>query len=252
LNENFDGKTINDKLWSDKTWWSGLLNGQTQRYSKDNLILENGILKIKTEKRTGPQYDDPKLPSRDYTTGHLVTYDKWSQAYGYFEARVKLPTARGLWPAFWLMPDRGLAAGTEGWKRENTKDGGMEMDILEHLTEWGPGRTNVAVHWDGYDTDHKQWGTTNIYYGPTQDGWHTWGLLWEPGKLTWFIDGIKKAEFANDRVGTIPAYLILNVQMGSWATKDVDVAALPDYMQVDWVRAWQLKSRLNTRVAATK
>jgi beta-glucanase (GH16 family) len=69
-------------------------------------------------------------------------------------------------------------------------------------------------------------------------------LLWEPGKLTWFVDGIKKVEFENERVGSVPAYLMLNVQMGGWATKDVEEAKLPDAMQVDYVRAWQLKERV--------
>lgn len=244
LNENFSGKTINDAIWSDRTWWNGLLGGQTQRYSRKNLVLENGILRFKTEKRRGPQYDDPGLPEREYTTGHLITYGKWTQCYGYFEARMKLPTARGLWPAFWMMPDRGPNAGPEGWKREDTRNGGMEIDILEHLTEWGPGRANIAAHWDGYDTDHKQWGDANVYYGPTPDGWHTWGLLWEPKKLTWYCDGIKKGELVSDRIGSVPVYLILNVQMGGWATKDVDDANLPDALLVDYVRAWQSKSRL--------
>lgn len=244
LNENFDGPTLNEKIWRTETWWNGLLPGQTQRYSKDNLIFENGILRMKTEKRRGHQNDDPNLPEKEYTTGHIITYDKWTQLYGYFEARVKLPTARGLWPAFWMMPDRGAAAGPEGWKRESTKDGGMEIDILEHLTEWGSGRNNVAVHWDGYDKDHQSWGTSNVYFGPTPDGWHTFGLLWEPGMLTWFIDGIKKSEYENARVGSIPAYLLLNVQMGGWATKDVDDSKLPDYFDIDYVRAWQLKDRI--------
>ena len=81
---------------------------------------------------------------------------------------------------FWMMPDRGPDAGPEGWKRENTKDGGMEIDILEHLTEWGPGRNNVAVHWDGYEKEHQSWGTSNVYFGPTLDSWHNFGLMWEP------------------------------------------------------------------------
>ena len=244
LDENFDGPQLNTKIWSTENWWSSLNNGQTQRYSKDNLIFEDKVLKIKTEKRTGHQYDDPKLPTRDYTTGHIVTFDKWAQRYGYFEARVKLPKARGLWPAFWLMPDRGPEAGKEGWKRESTHNGGMEIDILEHLTEWGPGRNNVAIHWDGYGKEHQAWGTTNIYFGPTPDDWHTFGLNWEPGKLTWYIDGIKKAEYENPRVGSIPAYMLINMQMGGWATKDVDDAKLPDLYQVDWVRVWQLKDRI--------
>jgi beta-glucanase (GH16 family)/uncharacterized cupredoxin-like copper-binding protein len=244
LNENFDGNKLNEKVWRHETWWHGLLPGQTQRYSKDNTIIEGGQLKFKTEKRRGHQNDDPKLPQMDYTTGHIISYDKWTQKYGYFEARIKLPTARGQWPAFWMMPDRGPAAGPEGWKRESTRDSGMEIDILEHLTEWGPGRNNVAVHWDGYDKDHKSWGTSNVYFGPTPDGFHLFGVLWEPGKLTWFIDGKKTVEWKNERVGSVPAYLLLNVQMGGWATKDVDEAGLPDYTVVDWVRAWQLKERV--------
>jgi len=253
LNENFDGPKLNDKVWGQQTWWHGMLPSQTQRYSSQQLSFENGVLKMKTEKKTGYQFDNPELhkqpdgkvlPQLDYVSGHILTYDKWTQLYGYFEARIKLPKARGLWPAFWMMPDRGKAAGPEGWKRESTSDGGMEIDILEHLTEWGPGRNNVAVHWDGYGEKHKSWGTSDIYFGPTPDEWHTFGVLWEPGKLTWYIDGIKKSEFAHERVGSIPAYLLLNVQMGSWATKDVDVAALPDYYQIDWVRAWQLKDRV--------
>ena len=244
LNENFDAKTLNDKLWNPRTWWNSLIPGQTQRYSTDNLIFENGLLKMKVEKRRGHQYDDPTLPEMDYTTGHIVTYDKWAQKYGYFEARIKLPTARGIWPAFWMMPDRGPAAGAEGWKRESTSKGGMEIDILEHLTEWGPGRSNVALHWDGYGKEHQAWGTSNIYYGPTPDGFHTFGVLWEPGKLTWFIDGIKKAEYESPRVSSVPAYMLLNVQMGAWATKDVDLAKLPDYYQIDWVRVWQTKDQV--------
>lgn len=244
LNENFDGTQLNKKLWSHETWWNGLLEAQNQAYSPSMTTIKDGLLTIKFEKRTIHQNDDPKLPTRPYATSMLVSYDRWSQKYGYIEARIKPPTTRGLWPAFWMMPDRGRAAGPEGWKRESTKDGGMEIDIMEILSEWGAGRNNVAVHWDGYEADHKSWGTSNVYFGPTPDGFHTFGLLWEPGKLTWYIDGIKKAEFENARVGSTPAYLIMNIQSGSWATKDMDVAKLPDSMQVDWVRAWQLKDRL--------
>jgi len=143
-----------------------------------------------------------------------------------------------------MMPDRGPGSGNDEWSCRSTGKGAMEIDILEHLTEWGPGRNNVALHWDGYEADHKSWGTNQLYFGPTPDGWHNFGLLWEPGKFTWFIDGKKVVEYANERVSNVPSYLKLNVQMGGWATKDVDLAKLPDFLKVDHVRAWQLKSRL--------
>jgi beta-glucanase (GH16 family) len=240
LDSEFKGPTLDDKVWGTQLSWSGTLPDWTHRFSKDNLLFEDGVLKIKCERRTGHAYDDPTKLTRDYTTGIITTFNKWTQAYGYFEARIKLPTARGLWPVFWTMPDRGSG------DRETTYNGGMEFDIEEYLTEWGPGRYNTAVHWDGYGKDHKSWANNQNYYGPTADGWHNWGLLWEPGKLTWYCDGLKKAEFKSPRIGSVPEELILDVQMGGWATKNVDQEHLPDYMQIAYVRAWQLRERLSS------
>lgn len=243
LDENFDGDTLNDKLWTPRFPWNGPQPGQLQRYAPENVTVANGVAVFTVEKKAGHENNDPKLGTRNYTSGLIQSYDKWSQLYGYFEARIKVPYVRGLWPAYWMMPDRGPSAG-DLWKRRDTGHGAMEIDIMEILSEWGPGRNSVATHWDGYGTDHKQWGTSQIYYGSTPDGWHVFGLLWEPGKLTWYVDGQKKAELINERVSKVPSYLKFNVQMGGWATKDIDDTNLPAAMQVDYTRAWQLKDRL--------
>jgi beta-glucanase (GH16 family) len=244
LDENFDGTRLNDKLWTPRFPWDGPQPGQLQRYAPENVTVANGVALFKVEKRFGHENNDPKLGSRNYTSGLIQSYDKWTQLYGYFEARIKVPYVRGLWPAFWMMPDRGAASGLEMWNRRDTGKGAMEIDIMEILSEWGPGRNSVATHWDGYGSDHKQWGTSQIYYGPTPDGYHVFGLLWEPGKLTWYVDGKKTAEQIGERVSNVPSYLKFNVQMGGWATSKVDDANLPAFMEVDYARAWQLKSRL--------
>jgi beta-glucanase (GH16 family) len=210
----------------------------------ENVTVANGVAIFKAEKKFGHENNDPKLPTRNYASGLIQSYDKWSQLYGYYEARIKVPYVRGLWPAYWMMPDRGPASGLDIWARRDTGNGAMEIDIMEILSEWGPGRNSVAVHWDGYGSNHKQWGTSQIYYGPTPDGFHVFGLLWEPGKLTWYVDGKKTAELINDRVSNVPSYLKFNIQMGGWATKNVDDANLPAVMEVDYTRAWQLRSRL--------
>ncbi|MCC5843061.1 MAG: glycoside hydrolase family 16 protein [Verrucomicrobia bacterium] len=244
LDENFDGDTLNGELWTTRFPWNGPMPGQLQRYAPENVIVEDGILRIKTEKRHGHENNNPALGTREFTSGLIQSYDKFAQRYGYFEARMKLPTARGLWPAFWLMPDRGAESGLNIWRRRDTGVGAMEIDIMEHLTEWGPGRMNAAAHWDGYGASHKHWGTTHVFYGPTPDGWHTFGLLWEPGKLTWFIDGKKVVEWENERISNVAGYIKLNTQMGGWATSDVDVDSLPDFFNVDWIRVWQLEERM--------
>jgi|GEM_PF-878020 len=244
LDENFEGDALNEKLWTKRFPWDGPQPGQLQRYAPENVTVANGVASFKAEKKFGHENNDPKRPTRDYTSGLIQSYDKWSQLYGYFEARIKVPYVRGLWPAYWMMPDRGPDSGLNQWQRRDTGNGAMEIDIMEILSEWGPGRNSVAVHWDGYGSNHKQWGTSQIYYGPTPDGYHVFGLLWEPGKLTWFVDGKKVAELENDRVSNVPAYLKFNIQIGGWATKNVDDANLPATMDVDYTRAWQLKERL--------
>lgn len=243
LDENFDGNALDTNRWTTRFPWDGPQPGQLQRYSPDNVEVSDGILIITAAKKHGHENNDPRLGTRDYTSGLVQSYDKWSQLYGYYEARIKIPYTRGLWPAFWMMPDRGRDSGLTMWQRRDTGNGAMEIDIMEILSEWGPGRNSVAVHWDGYGSEHQQWGTSQIYYGPTPDGWHAYGVLWEPGKLTWFVDGKKVAELENPRVSNVPSYLKLNIQIGGWATRDVDDANLPASMQVDYVRAWQLRER---------
>ena len=243
LNEDFTESTLNKDLWNTRMRYDGPLKGELQVYSEKNLTIKDGNLEFLCEKKHGHQYDDPKLPTRDYTTAVIQSYDKFTQKYGYFESRFKAPTARGLWPAFWLMPDRGPTAG-DIWKRGATEKDGMEIDIYEYLCEWGPGRYNVAAHWDGYGENHKSWGTSNLFHLPTKDGYHTFGCLWEPGRLVFYVDGKQMAEMKNERVGTTPMFMILNVQTGRWATKNIDDSALPDKWLVDYVRVWQLKDRI--------
>lgn len=232
FDENFDGNTLDEKRWNAS-------NSHFSKfffYQREKAAVENGVLKLGAEKKS--------VEGREYISGQVEGFGKWAQSYGYFEARVKLPTTRGFWPAFWLMPDRNVNGPTDQqsiWNRNSTKWGGMEFDILEHLSEWGPGRHNVAVHWDGYGELHKAWGDTQVYYGPTPDGWHAFGMLWEPGKLTWYIDGQKKAEWVNERVGQVPCHMLLSLQLGGWATKDIDMSKINETFDIDYVRVWQRK-----------
>ncbi|CAA6689502.1 MULTISPECIES: family 16 glycosylhydrolase [unclassified Lentimonas] len=247
LDENFDGDELDGDVWWTRLAWGGPHSGDTQRYTDKALSLKDGMLTIKTEVDPGHQYDEPERPTRRYSAGMLSSYDRWTQCYGYFEIRTKLPTTRGLWPAFWTMPDRGAESGLNLWQRRTTADfhgRGMEIDIFEHLTEWGSGRVNFAAHWDEYGDDHKAWGSGHNYYGPTADGFNTFGLLWEPGKLTWYIDGKLMEAWESEAVKDVQGYLLITLQMGRWATKDVDEANLPDLWEIDHVRVWQLAERM--------
>ena len=209
--------------------------GTSAHFSKDNVILGDGLLRLRFERKRGHADDDPNKPETDWATGFLTSIGKFRQLYGYFECRLKLPTAPGLWPAFWMMPDRGDVP-----DRESTADGGMEFDILEYLTRYGPYRYNLAYHWDNYGKDHKSNGTVRIYFQPDKDGFVTAGLLWEPGRATFYQNGIPVAQWTVERVSSVPQYILFTAVSGGWGGNDLTGEGLPDDFVLDYVRAWQL------------
>ncbi len=234
LNEEFDGTAINDKVWNVK---GPNYYDQRTHWTKDDLLLGGGLLKIHYEKKTGFQNDDPTAKQTDYATGFLDSYGKWTQRYGYFESRMKLPKAPGLWPAFWLMPDRGEGDPHRG----DTKFGGMEFDIVEFLSGWGPNRYNIAMHWDGYGKDHKSTGSTANYVQPDKDGYITSGLLWTPGSAVYYCNGREILRFENPRVSDVESSILFTLPSGGWDNLPLDDAKLPDDWTIDYVRVWQRK-----------
>ncbi|MCX5682998.1 MAG: glycoside hydrolase family 16 protein [Planctomycetota bacterium] len=237
FDDAFDGAAVDQAKWNfyGPNYWD-----KKSRWSKDNTIVGGGLVRLRYEKKTGFHNDDPKEKRQDYTSGFLETYGKWVQRYGYFEARMKLPTAPGLWPSFWMMPDRGAPAGPQG-KRQSTENGGMEFDIMEHLTRWGPYRYNIAFHWDGYEKNHHQTGTTRIYVCPDKDGFITAGFLWLPGQAAFYCNGREVARWEDPRIASVPAGMMFTLPTGGWDNNPLDDARLPDDFVIDYVRVWQRK-----------
>ncbi len=238
LDESFDSANINEKLWRiyAPNYWD-----KRTHFSREGLILKDGKMHMRLTKKRGHHNDDPKHERvTDYQVGFMDSYGKWVQRYGYFEARMKLPTAPGLWPAFWMMPDRGEETGPQ-WVRQDTGKGGMEFDIMEHLTRWGPYRYNVAMHWDGYKKGHKAIGSSCVYAKPDKDGFITAGVLWLPGKLVYYANGKEVGRWENERVCNQPMDLMFDLVTGGWDNDPIDDAQLPADFVIDYVRAWQRK-----------
>ncbi len=247
FDEEFDRPTIDGKKWNiyGPNYWD-----RASHWSKDNLILENGLAKFHFEKKRGfhndnsdPNVDPQNLTGKkesDYACGYLDSYGKWVQRYGYFEARLKLPRVPGLWPTFWMMPDRGAAAGPQG-VRGDTGNGAMELDIMEHLTRWGPYRYNIALHFDGYGAEHKSVGSTCNYVQADKDGFITPGLLWTPGLTVFYCNGKELWRWEGPRVSHVASHFIFEVTTGGWDNNAVDDQQLPADYVVDYVRVWQRK-----------
>jgi len=245
LDEDFAGNTIDLHRWNvhGPNWYDKCMH-----FSKDEVIVNNGFLSLRLEKKPGYNNDDPtgKISysgaKTEYAAGQTDTYGKWTQRYGYFEIREKQPTAKCLWPGFWMMPDRGLKSGLPSLgEREDTRNGGMEFDITESQSSWGIHRFNTDFHWDGYGATANSIGTSANYVQADRDGFIVVGLLWTPGSIVVYGNGKEIFRWESPRVSNQEAYLILQNQIGGWDNEEVDDTQLPADFVVKYIRVWQRK-----------
>lgn len=124
-------------------------------------------------------------------------YKGFSQTGGYFEIRCKVPYAKGIWSAFWLMPDNEIAFSENDvqWSGED----GLEIDIMESPNVYQKSKRaqnqNIhVIHADGYDERLKTIRSNSIHVPKMYDEFHTYSLLWDEDKYTFFIDGKKTWE----------------------------------------------------------
>jgi len=255
-NDDFNGTSLDSTKWNTGMRWADIINNELQGYVPENVTVANGVCTIKVEKRTVPNvsYNGYSTGSQAYASGAIETYNKFTQAYGYIEARVKMATGPGTWPAFWLLPDRGAAVtpldhrvgiGTRG----GTVAMGNEIDIFEYMATWKDPGTGLSQSHSGYFWDYSG-GSSGTYTMVNQlvspdTQFHTYGLAWSPGKLVYYIDGNPVAtKYGRTTVATCPEYLILNCAMSTndWTGTSVPMAdidaGLPCTMVIDNVQVY--------------
>ena len=203
-------------------------NDEEEEYTDRNpdpFIDANGVLNIEVQPSTPGQ----PLP---YTSGMITTQYSFTQEYGYFEMRAKLPAGRGIWPAFWLLP------ADESWP--------PEIDAMEAF-----GATNTAsgeggptmIHYASHFVPEGQ--ICGAWYDTATDttaGFHTYGVDWEPDSITYYFDGKSYASCPGNPAANKPFYMLVNVAVGgttSWPGPTDSTDTFPQYMSVDYVRAYQ-------------
>ena len=240
--DEFDGNGLDPSRWSYDTSHNraGWYNGELQYYSAnrpENVRVEDGHLIIEARHEDLDPRHFPDWGGQHYTSGRILTRGHGSWTYGFFEVRAKLPCARGTWPAIWLLPDTG------GWP-----DGG-EIDVMEMVGSQ-PQVVHATLHSALFvHTRGTQRGAEAPLPGACT-GFHDYQLDWRPDSITIGVDGHAYMRVRNDQPGgrgawpfDAPFHLILNLAMGgAWAAaRGMDDAALPQRMEVDYVRVWQTR-----------
>jgi beta-glucanase (GH16 family) len=174
----------------------------------------------------------------EYTSARLMTRGKFDQQYGRFEARIRIPEGRGLWPAFWML---GSDIGSVGWPRSG------EIDIMEVL-----GDTADTLHGSIHGPGFGPRGVTRTYTLPSgalSNDFHVYAVDWHPGRIDFSIDGTTYETivpgllpFGGRWVFDDPAkrfYLLLNLAVGgNWPGPPDDSTPFPAEMIVNYVRVY--------------
>jgi beta-glucanase (GH16 family) len=232
-----DGSAPDPSKWVHDLGGGGWGNDERQTYTdrRENAAIRNGMLVIRARRETLRGTDGI---SRDYTSARLKTLGTFSQTYGRFEARIKLPRGRGLWPAFWMLGENITSA---GWPACG------EIDIMENIGR-EPNIVHGTIHGPGHSGAQGIGASfTKPGGGAFADDLHVFTVEWEPGTIRWFVDGTHyQTRVAADLpagarwVYDHPFFLLLNVAVGgNWPGLPDGTTELPQEMHVDWVRVYK-------------
>ena len=240
--EQFDGEQLNREDWNVEIHDPGWVNNELQAYvdSTANIYIEDGNLVLK------PIQTKNADGTVSYTSGRVNTQNKHDFKYGLFEARLKVPKGQGFLPAFWMMPTSENLYGQ--WPRCGEID---IMEVMGQATDTSYG----TIHFGNPHSESQ--GTYVLKEGDFSDEYHIFSVEWEPGKMSWYVDGTLihtennwysvtegQGEITYPAPFDQPFYIILNLAVGgSWvgypdASTDVENA---EY-RIDYVRAYQKDS----------
>ncbi len=235
--------------WPDARYWGGdgsdfkrkdSWNGEQQIYvdpryggrantplGLDPFKVRDGILSI-VANRTPPELK-PVLFNNEYTSGILTTQGWFSQKYGYFEIRAKIPIGHGVWPAFWLLADDG------GWPPElDVMEGrGQEIGDMVMTTHWRIPATGIVQHC-GFDFLVKD----------ASSDFHDYGVLWTQDRIGYFIDRKLVSDIKVPAGFDDPMYMIVNLAMGAKYFKGVGLvdaeSPVTVEFEIDRISAYQI------------
>ncbi|MFK0019836.1 family 16 glycosylhydrolase [Streptomyces sp. NPDC090798] len=236
--DDFDGaagSAPDAAKWSLETGGSGNGNHELQYYSKssDNVSLDgNGHLVITARKNadSGLQCWNGTC---QYTSARLNTAHTFTQAYGRFEARIKVPRGQGVWPAFWMLGDD---LGSAGWPNSG------EIDVMENVGK-EPGTVHGTIHGPGYSGSGGIGAAYTLPNGKAfADDFHVFAVDWSPTSITWSVDGqayeTRTPSDVNGKkwVYDHPFFVILNLAVGGdWPGGPDAGTSFPQTMTVDYV-----------------
>ncbi len=247
--DEFDGDSLDLTKWKigpnvQHAHWGYVRKGGY--WHPDMVKVESGNLVISTQ-----YFDEPLEDSltAGYYTGMISTSGLFEQKYGYFETRCILPSATGMWSAFWMMNEGVYQVNGDG------RDG-TEVDVFESFNYkdewWGAGDcVSTGIHFDGYGEESQGDSIGKYYVERPYTQYNTYGVEWNEDEFIFYINGIETSRLSKGGVSQNPEFLILSCEVaGNNAVADSDrhgtgkitlTKNWPAEFKVDYVRVYQYK-----------
>jgi len=226
--EEFDGR-LDVSSWGPGTrWiahtpWNGDFGAQVFADPRPGFpfVLKDGQLRIEAR----------RLGDGKWYSGLLASVDSsnvgFSQKYGYFEVRAKLPKGPGLWTAFWLM---GVDSNAYS----------AEIDVFEHYGD-RPGSFMSTVHeWNRADVAKSESfsGRVHVPSGSLYSVYNTFGVFIDEDWIKIYLNRKLVWRTPTPPSHRQPMYVLLNLALEP--DFPLNRTPNPSYMWVDYVRVWKL------------
>lgn len=233
FNDEFRGSSLDSAKWSSRyrwgPWWT--INNEKQFYvdainepdfGHSPFTFDGENLTISASKTPGNLKG--RANNKNYLSGALTTHGKFKMRYGYVEMRARLPKGKGLWPAFWLLHNQ------ENGRRP-------EIDVVEMLGD----KTDLVYQTYHYYNNRSLRSTPSykVWGSDFSADFHTYGMQWEPGRITWYVDGQATNSYADGSVAAEDMYLLVNLAVGgSWPGSPNGSTRFPAKYTIDYIRAY--------------
>ena len=205
-------------------------NNEQEYYTDrpDNLFFQSGKLIIEAKKEN--------YAGKPFTSSKILTRGKKTFKFGRIDIRAILPKEKGIWPAFWMLPQNNVFG---GWPRSG------EIDMMEMIGN-APAKTYGTLHF-GPGPGSTQLGRTyTLPTGIFNDEFHVFSTIWKQNQIQWLVDGVLYSTYTSADFGSNnypfneDFFLIFNMAVGGNFPGNPDATSYyPQWLIVDYVRVYQ-------------
>jgi beta-glucanase (GH16 family) len=238
FDDEFNSDTLDNSKWvTCYDWYSKQYDGcsnngnhELEWYMSSQVSVQNGYVSLNAISKPVNGWNGSSEQNYPYRSGMISTgradwngVPKSTYTYGYFVARMRTTSGKGVWPAFWLLP------ADHSWP--------PEIDAMEILGD-KPNNVLMTYHWGNSSSPQKDGSIYTNLDNP--NAWHTYAINWQPGYIDWYIDGVLRKHVTGTNVPRKPMEIIANLAIGGDLPGNPNsTTPFPASLQIDYIRVYK-------------